>query len=361
MAIGKTKKGVYYFSIRVKDKYGKVVQKKVESKLWKTKKHVKEAMNKFLASLNDEPDSEMIFDELFHKFIKEKSNGCKARTISTYDETYKYHIRKSFGNMVASKITTNDIINWQINLLRTDYKNSYLKTQQDIFKRILIWGVKHEYISDNPFKCSIAKKPEIKKEMKIFTPDDYRLFSNAIEEEMWKNLFDVLYWTGVRRGELLALNFCDVDLQNSEVKISKTYDSRNHITTPPKTINSNRVIAIPTALNESLTTYINNQKKQIGYNDELFLFGFHKPIPPTTLDNRKAKYCKIAGLESIRIHDFRHAHVSLLINDGIDDFVISKRLGHSRDMVNNTYGHLSRNKGKEVINVLDKRISNMYG
>lgn len=359
MAINKTKEGIYYYSIRYKDKNGNVIQKKSQNSKWKTKREVREAINVFLDSINKKESSKMSYNDLHCLFINEKSNVCKQRTITTYEEAHKYHISKFFGEMLISEITTEDIIRWQNNLLKTKYKNSYLKTLQDIFKRVLLWGIKNDYLKQNPYKCERAKRHEIKKEMDIFTPDDYSKFKSVIEDNMWAIVFDVLYWTGIRKGELMALRFRDINLNDSEITVSKTYDTRNRITTPPKTSNSYRTVVIPTSLKENLSNYIEEQKNIIGYNDDLFLFGFHKPLPPSTLDNRKIKYCKMAGVDLIRIHDFRHSHVSLLINDGIDDFVISKRLGHSRDMVNNTYGHMFKNRGKEVINTLDKRIAQM--
>lgn len=359
MSVGRTKEGTYYYSVWYMNENNVRKQKKQESVKWKSKKDAREAEMRFLASLQIKSNESLTYNELQNRFINEKRNRCKPRTITTYEETHKFHIMKQFGEKFVNEITTNDILEWQSKLLVQGYKNSYLKTLQENFKRVLNWGVKHDYIKNNPFKCETAKRQEFKKEMEIYTPDEFKKLYDSIDDFEWKIIFQTLYWTGIRKGELMALRFCDVDIEGSAIKISKTYDTRNHLVTPPKTNNSNRIVDIPYELTQNLEQFINQKMKTIGYNKNLFLFGMYRPIASTTLDNRNRKYSKKAGLKQIRIHDYRHSHVSLLINEKVDDFVISKRLGHTRDMVNNTYGHLFKDKGKEIINTLNTKIESL--
>ncbi len=107
-------------------------------------------------------------------------------------------------------------------------------------------------------------------------------------------------------------------------------------------------------LRKNLETYIGKCKRLAGFTPSLFLFGIDKPLSSTTLDRHKINYTKLSGVKQIRIHDFRHSHVSLLINNGVSDFDISRRLGHSKDMVNNTYGHWFKKNQEVLVDKLNK-------
>lgn len=97
----------------------------------------------------------------------------------------------------------------------------------------------------------------------------------------------------------------------------------------------------------------------MNFDDDWFVFGGIKPLSPTTIARKKDNYCKEAGVKKIRIHDFRHSHVSLLISKGVPITAISKRLGHSNiEMTFNTYAHLIPEDEIKTINVLDDLSSN---
>jgi hypothetical protein len=173
MAVGKTKKGVYYFSVRIVDDNGKVKQKKVENSVWKTKKEAAIAEKKFLENPDNIPkiNLRIKYKDLYQEYIENKSKLIKKRSLMTYQESHNYHILKYFGGVVVEDITSNDIRKWQRALLNTDYSNPYLKNIQVNFRAVLSWGVKHDYIEKNPFKIDYVKRSEVKKEMNFFTPE----------------------------------------------------------------------------------------------------------------------------------------------------------------------------------------------
>ena len=88
--------------------------------------------------------------------------------------------------------------------------------------------------------------------------------------------------------------------------------------------------------------------------EQHIIFGVLQPMDDNTIRRHKEKYCKIAGVKNIRIHDFRHSHVSLLINQGFSAFDIAKRLGHTVEMVNNRYGHWFNDSQRKMIEKLDQ-------
>ena len=135
--------------------------------------------------------------------------------------------------------------------------------------------------------------------------------------------FQMLYWCGIRVGELLALTPSDFDFNNKTVTISKSYQ-RLHgedIITSPKTPKSNRTIKMPQFLCDEMQEYI-NMFYEAGENDRIF------PISKSYLHHEMDRGAKAAGVKRIRIHDLRHSHISLLIDMGFSAVAIADRVGH---------------------------------
>ena len=181
--------------------------------------------------------------------------------------------------------------------------------------------------------------------MLFYTNDEFNRF---IEQVMDKRLsyicFMVLYWTGMRIGELLALNVEDVDLENKTININKSYQrlESEDVITIPKSDASNRIIVIPDFLVEDLADYLNHT---FGVEPTQRLF----PVSKYTLRREVKRGSEAVGIKKIRIHDFRHSHAALLIDMDVPVLAISKRLGHENiETTLNTYGHLYPDKQKEI-------------
>ena len=177
---------------------------------------------------------------------------------------------------------------------------------------------------------------EESKEMLIWTQDEYKRFSEAMmDKPMSFYAFEVLYWTGMREGELLALTPKDFDLENKTVTINKSYQrlKGQDVITPPKTPKSNRVIKIPVFLAEEIEEYIN---ALFGITDKDRLF----PVTKSYLHREMERGCKETGVKKIRIHDLRHSHISLLIEMGFSAVAIADRVGHESIDITYHYAHL---------------------
>lgn len=162
---------------------------------------------------------------------------------------------------------------------------------------------------------------------------------------------EILFWTGVREGELLALTPSDIDFENNLLHISKTYNRINgvDVITPPKTETSNRTISIPEFLKKEILDYINGHYG-MPRNERLF------PIVARTLQKRMKKFMEKTEVKIIRVHDFRHIHVAYLINQGVQPLIIKERLGHRDIKITlNTYGHLYPTQQKQVADMLDQQ------
>lgn len=187
------------------------------------------------------------------------------------------------------------------------------------------------------------------KEMLFWTKEEYLRFSDAImDKPLSFYAFEVLYWCGVRVGELLALTPEDFDLEKHTLTINKSYQrmkGRDVITTP-KTRKSNRVIKIPQFLCDEISEYIAMQY-ELASDARMF------PVTKHYLHHEMDRGSKAAGVKRIRIHDLRHSAISLLIEMGFSALAIAERVGHESIDITYRYAHLFPTKQTEMADRLD--------
>ena len=160
---------------------------------------------------------------------------------------------------------------------------------------------------------------------------------------------DLLFYSGMRFGEMMALTLGDIDLAANTISITKTFHQSMHTIGPPKTENSVRCIAMPPSIIGEILTYTS---KIYGINPHDRIFTFTNSLLRGNIKRGTEK----AGIPRIRIHDLRHSHVSLLIELGFSPHLIAERIGDTVQMVNNTYGHLYPSKHEEVADKLNQII-----
>ena len=158
--------------------------------------------------------------------------------------------------------------------------------------------------------------------------------------------FEVLFWTGIREGELLALTPGDFDFRKGLLHITKSYQRirGEDVITPPKTPKSNRVIAMPDGLAEEVEEYI--ALFGVGNGERVF------PFTKSFLYREMERGCKRSGVKRIRVHDLRHSHVSLLIDKGFTALAIADRLGHEAVDVTYRYAHLFPSVQRDMADAL---------
>ncbi|MDY6213392.1 MAG: site-specific integrase [Schaalia hyovaginalis] len=187
-------------------------------------------------------------------------------------------------------------------------------------------------------------------EMNFWTKQEYLRFSEAImDKPLSFYAFEVLYWTGIRCGELLALTPSDFIFETSELSITKSYQRLKGIDTitDPKTPNSVRRIAMPKFLAEEMKEYLEDFREDLGPHDRIF------DVTKYYLTHEMERGCKESGVKRIRVHDLRHSHVSLLIEMGFSALAIADRVGHESTDITYRYAHLFPNKQTEIASALD--------
>lgn len=357
--VGKTKDGVYYFFVRYKTIDGKIKQKRVQSREWKTKKEAQLAERSFLNNVS-EPSESLTVDQLYEIYKREHGPMMKAKSLYTQNNTYTNHIKSHLGSVLVSKIDNRTISQWQQMLLKKGFSNRYLGKIQEYLRTILIYGEKHDLITKNPFKLDILqRKNEPKPDMQFWTIDEFTKFISEVDDPVYETFFRVLYWCGLREGEAAALTLADIDLENSTIRVNKTVDFVHKVITTPKTQNSNRTVAMTTGVKEATRRQIEAIRQVFGYTPtddaKTNLFAYDLFLAPTSIKRKQVEACKRAGVKVIRIHDFRHSHVSLLVNMGFNPFEIAKRLGHTVEMVNNVYSHWFMESQLNMVKKLDEQ------
>ena len=185
-------------------------------------------------------------------------------------------------------------------------------------------------------RLEIWGRNKVSKEMVVWTQDEFQAFLECVaDKEMSYYAFEILYWTGIREGELLALTPEDFNFQKKTLRINKSYQrlEGEDVITDPKTPKSNRTIVMPDFLADEMEDYI-NRMYGIEKNERIFT------ISKSYLHHEMDRGAKLAGVKRIRIHGLRHSHISLLINLGFSALAIGERVGHEAVDITYHYAHL---------------------
>ena len=186
--------------------------------------------------------------------------------------------------------------------------------------------------------------------------EEFEKFISCVDKEIYKQLFIVLYYTGLRIGEALALQWSD--FENNELHITKAItrktESGKYELKETKNISSIRDVDVGKVLGDYLRTFKAHEMKHIGFREDWFIFGRTQHLPQTSIDRVKDTAIKKAGVKRIRLHDFRHSHASNLIANGINIVAVSRRLGHSDiNITLSVYTHLLKKNELELTHFID--------
>lgn len=293
------------------------------------------------------------FTILYEKDIRPR---LKESTWETKIAIIETKILPYFGEKKLSDIKTTDIVQWQNDLLtyRDDdgntYSASYLKTVHNQLSAILNHAVRYYNLQGNPARIVGNMGSEKGIVMQFWTMEEYKQFSEAMMDmPLAYYCFEMLYWCGIREGELLALTPADFDFAAKTLTITKTYhrSKGRDIVTEPKTPKSRRTISMPDFLCDEMQEYF-KMLYDSSPTDRAF------QISKGFLQYRMKKGIELAGLKRIRVHDLRHSHVSLLIHMGFSAVAISERMGHESIDITYRYAHLFPSVQKSMAFQLDK-------
>ena len=296
--------------------------------------------------------SEEIFEHIYAHYMEDAGRRFKLSTMKNKRNIFEKKILPYFARMRMKDITPKCILEWQ-NRLTADphhYSQTYLHAINCQLNALMQYAKKVYDLPDNPCERVDFIGSSDAGELQFWTPEEYKKFRDVLPESLAVICFEMLYWTGIRVGEMTALTAADIHLEDREIFINKTYRRLGGVdyVWSPKTESSVRRVMMPDFLIGELREYIRTMPEP---DDQTRLF----PVNDAWLFYRLKKYAPIAGVKRIRCHDLRHSAASLLINEGFDLLEVSRRLGHKRPSTTmNIYAHLFPTKQEALVNRLDE-------
>lgn len=318
---------------------------KKEAQAWE-----REQMNKTESSLN------MTFESFSDIYFDDMKKRLKENTWHTKEHILRTKLIPFFGKRKMCDIQPKDVIAWQNEMLEGSTKTGkpyspvYLKTLHNQLSAVFNYAVKFYGLPSNPAAKAGNMGKAKNREMLFWTQEEYKQFAEVMmDKPVSFYAFEMLYWCGIRLGELLALTPEDFDFQNRKLRINKSYQriKGQDVITEPKTKKSNRTIEMPDFLCEEMQDYLRMLYDQKS-DERIFT------ISKSYLHHEMDRGVKETGLKRIRIHDLRHSHVSLLIELGFSAVAIADRVGHESIEITYRYAHLFPSKQAEMANKLSE-------
>lgn len=351
MAAFKDKNGTWFTSFRFTDWKGERKQKVKRG--FSTKREALEWERQFLQQKT--ADLTMTYEAFVKIYVDDMQNRIKLHTWQTKSSIIENKLLPYFKDKKMAEITPKDVIQWQNEMIAfrdakgKAFSPTYLKTLHNQLSAIFNHAVRYYELKSNPAAKAGNMGREKSKEMLFWTKEEYLKFADSMmDKPISFYAFEMLYWCGIRLGELLALTPADFDFSKGTVSINKSYQriGREDIITDPKTPKSNRIIKMPDFLCEEMQEYLDSL---YGHEpaDRIFL------ITKSYLHREMDRGSKEQGVKRIRIHDLRHSHVSLLIEMGFSAVAIADRVGHESIDITYRYAHLFPSRQSEIADRLD--------
>jgi integrase len=251
----------------------------------------------------------------------------------------------------------------------------HYRTAQYIYNTLnksLNVAVKQGILVRNP--CDGVEAPKVpKREMQTLSQSDMHIFLEYARKTQYYTLFYTDLFTGMRRSELLALKWSDVDLILCQISVNRTMHVMRYGTykgktvfKQPKTAKSRRMIALSPSNAIVLREHREAQDKlrqQLGLSvttDDDFVFCRYdgKPYQPCNITHAWGKVARLTGLKGIRLHDARHTHATILLKQGVHPKIVQERLGHANISTTlDTYSHVSPGMQKAAAKGFDDIIN----
>lgn len=280
--------------------------------------------------------------------------NVRSTTAASYRRSIELHVIPRIGDIKLNRLTSRELQKLYKDLLENGrlrevqkeknpgLSNSTVRGIHMMLHNALDRAVKERLILRNPTEDCIIPKLE-KKEMKILHPEDMKAYLTAAERRGVLPMFYLELVSGVRKGELVALLWDDLDMERRTISVSKQALSRpggEIVVNRPKTENSIRAVSIP---QEAVDLLVEEHKK---HPDNLYMFPSPKTggmYYPDSVVNLHKKLLQDAGLEHIRFHDLRHTFATMALQNGVDVKTVSAMLGHyDAGFTLRTYTHATR-------------------
>lgn len=330
-------------------------RKRKSSKWFLTKREAEEDLALFQEDPKKESRSRRTVGSVYEDWVEFTAARNVAETTKEKRRVFEYYLSDlaDVNIYAVTPLAIKEVFDSEaFQSLSTSRKNKlhgYLKAAFD-------YAMTYYDLPANP----MAKIPRFQKTTEerlsdpiIYTPEQFSCFLEALDPDRltYRNLFFLLYWTGLRFNEAASLTF--KDCSQSKLRIHRQWNSREKKWSTLKTVGSVRTVSLDDDLNAVIQSQLDQYRYMPKFSEDWFVFGGPRPVSYTTSERVKNQACDSAGLPRCKIHSFRHAHASNLIAKGVPLFMISKRLGHaSVSMTSDIYGHLLNTDDDEILRAI---------
>lgn len=369
--VGKKKNGL--------QKYRVIAYKTVDGEKRRMEKTVygKAAAREMEAALEDKLDAvpgegdSTTLEDVYEEYMASSVGSVAETTLRTREHFMRDHVLPDLGAKQIQKINGAILVRWKAKIQQKELSHNTRRNIYGVFNGVLNYAVKAGYLQSNPLERigNFRERLKPKKEMEYYTFKEFSAFSRAAKEYAAERetrldsigwdyyvFFNIAFWTGLRKGEIHALTWRDV--ADGRVSVTKSISQKikgDDVLSGPKNLSSIRTIGMP----DCLVTILNEHKERWssapGFSDDFHVCGGSRPLRDTSIENMNKRFAASAGVKKIRIHDFRHSHVSLLANAGVNIQEIARRLGHSDvQMTWGVYSHMYPAAAEHAVNVLNE-------
>lgn len=298
--------GTWHIQFRYTDWAGN--KHKSQKRGFKTKKEAEEWYHRFM--LQQASDPSMLFRDFWEIYLADMKTRLRKTTIRQKRYIAEIKILPYFGDMPLNEITAPQIRKWQNEIIKQGYKPTYLKRINNELNAIMNYAVNYYDLKSNPCRKAGSMGKAKADEREYWSVEEFNKFTDAIvdKHDSWVG-FQILFWTGIRIGELLALKVEDFDFDKNTMRIDESYTvlEREEIIDAPKTESSFRTIILHTELTEIVREYIGTLYKP-KKNTRLFE-GHTKHF----FEKELKRGITNSGVKKVVIHGLRHSHASILV------------------------------------------------
>lgn len=310
-------------------------------------------------------------DTTFGSFLTEwleryVSRRVRGSTMDGYRQRVK-HIVDTLGDINIVDLRPDHLIEYYDSKL-SNLSASTITKHHHLISDCLSDAVKWNLITRNVAIAVEAPRAH-KKEMRALSVNEIRRFRDSCIAEPWRAIFHTLIWTGIRRSELLGLQWSDLDLDMALMTIRRSLvrlQNGTYVTEEPKTSSGARTLDLAPSTCLILKEHRAKHEQAIDLlgipiSEANLVFGHPdgSPRTPSTITQQFKRTARKAGLPEVRLHDLRHTHASLMLQQGTDIKTISTRLGHSSvAFTMDTYAHLLPGMQKSAMEKFEKALAN---
>lgn len=350
------KRGTWYVSLRYRDWRGE--SRKKMKRGFATKREAlawEKSFNHRMVGVASMP-----FEDACELYLEEIVPGLRPGTVQGKRCMFEQRIVPFFKGVSVGDVNALAVMEWGTWLmsLRTKdgkpYSTAYLNTLTLQLSAMFNHMIRcHALATGNPVLVAGAPEGRETEPRSVWTADEYLRFSNMVADRPHLHLaFELLFWCGLRRGEMLALTYEDFDLDKGTVRVTKSLSriGGRDVVGPPKTRQSYRVVTMPGFLTDEVGDYFSWNEGSNPTDSVL------PKVTASTLGKALARGARGAGLRRIRVHDLRHSHASMLIEKGFSVPAIAARLGHSGQEITHRYMHPYSDSDSKIALALDGKL-----